>query len=53
LEDLGNGQTEWRGPVQHVPSGETRYFRDWVTLVEVMTAMLPGMEGNEVPTRID
>lgn len=33
LEELGNGQTEWRGKVQHVASGEVRYFRDWSTLV--------------------
>ena len=32
LEDLGNGQTDWRGKVQHVSSGEVRYFRDWPTL---------------------
>jgi hypothetical protein len=53
LEDLGNGQTEWRGRVQHVLSGETRYFRDWVTLVEVMTAMLPGLEGSEASAKVD
>jgi hypothetical protein len=28
-EDLGRGQTDWRGKVQHVNSGEARYFRDW------------------------
>jgi hypothetical protein len=32
LEDLGSGQTDWRGKVQHVNSGEARYFRDWLTL---------------------
>lgn len=32
LEDLGSGQTDWRGKVQHVNSGEARYFRDWPTL---------------------
>jgi hypothetical protein len=31
-EGLGNGQTDWRGKVRHVASGETRYFRDWPTL---------------------
>ena len=31
-EDLGDGQSEWRGKVQHVSSGATRYFRDWSTL---------------------
>ena len=32
-EDRGDGQSEWRGQVQHLLSGETRYFRDWQTLV--------------------
>ena len=32
LEPLGGGQTEWRGKVQHVPSGEAQYVRDWATL---------------------
>ena len=31
-EDLGGGQIDWRGRVQHVTSGESRYFRDWATL---------------------
>ena len=53
LEDLGHGRVEWRGQVQHVLSGETRYFRDWATLVEVMTAMLPGLKGNEASTKVD
>jgi hypothetical protein len=33
LEPLGQGQTEIRGQVQHVLSGETRYFRTWANLV--------------------
>jgi hypothetical protein len=32
-EDLGGGVSEWRGKIRHVPSGETRYFRDWPTLI--------------------
>jgi hypothetical protein len=28
-EELGGGQIDWRGSVQHVASGEARYFRDW------------------------
>lgn len=31
-EDLGSGRTDWRGSVQHVNSGEARYFRDWATM---------------------
>ena len=32
---------EWRGKVQHVMSGETRYFRDWETLIDFLQAALP------------
>jgi len=39
LEALGDGQVEWRGNVQHVMSGELRYFRDWPTLIEFLIAM--------------
>jgi hypothetical protein len=28
-EDLGDGQSEWRAYVRHVPSGEVRYVRAW------------------------
>ncbi len=41
LEDLGEGQTEWRGEVQYVVSGEIRYFRDWPALVALFQALLP------------
>ncbi len=39
-EDLGNGCAEWRGKVQHVTSGEVRYFRDWPALIACMQEML-------------
>ena len=39
-EDLGGGQTDWRGKVQHVNSGEARYFRDWPTLEAIVEGML-------------
>ncbi len=32
LEDLGNGQLDYRGKVQHINSGEVIYFRNWQTL---------------------
>lgn len=31
-ERVGDERTEMRGKVQHVLTGETRYFRDWQTL---------------------
>ena len=39
-EALGDGQAEWRGQVRHVTSGETRYFRDWSTLVTFLLEVL-------------
>lgn len=32
LENLGESKTEYRGKVQHVLSGEVRYFHDWSML---------------------
>ena len=32
-EELGEGRSEWRVQARHVLSGETRYFRDWPSLV--------------------
>jgi hypothetical protein len=50
-EDMGAGQAEWRGAVQHVVSGEMRYFRDWPTLVAWLQAMLPTPGGAGGPER--
>jgi len=43
-EDLGAGQTEWRGEIHDVVSGEVRYFRDWPTLIALLQALLPDPE---------
>ncbi len=40
-EVLGDGQTEWRGRVQHVLSGEIRYFQGWPMLIDRLSEMLP------------
>jgi len=40
-EETGEGQVEWRGKLQDVMSGETRAFRDWPTLIALITHMLP------------
>jgi len=50
-EDLGEGQTEWRGEVHSVVSGEMRYFRDWQTLLALVQAMLPQQGGAGLPER--
>ena len=32
-EILGDGRKEWRGQVRYVINNDTRYFREWSTLV--------------------
>ncbi len=44
-ENMGGGQTDWRGKVQHVHSGEAQYFRDWPT----MEAFVEGLLGRSDP----
>ena len=44
LEELGNGEVEWRGRVQHVTSGQWRYFREWPALVAALQEMLAARE---------
>jgi len=46
-EALGDDQIEWRGKVQHVLSGEARYFRDWTALVAFLLETLPHLDGRE------
>ncbi len=46
-ENLGDGRSEWRGQVQHALSRETRYFRDWPTLVAFLVEQL---EKHAAPT---
>jgi hypothetical protein len=39
-EEVGSGQSEWRGKVQQVSTGEAHYFREWETLVCLLLQML-------------
>ncbi len=39
-EDLGQGRLEWRGRVQHIGSGEVRYFHDWLPLIACLQEMV-------------
>ncbi|HOR00185.1 MAG TPA: hypothetical protein PLJ35_15330 [Anaerolineae bacterium] len=41
VEDLGDGQTQWRGTVLHALSGDARYFRDWPSLLAFLTNWVP------------
>jgi hypothetical protein len=36
----GKGQSEWRGRLQSVTTGEVRYFRDWQTFVVLIREIL-------------
>jgi hypothetical protein len=46
-EDLGSGQIERRGRVQHVASGESRYFRDWQTFEAFIEGLIPAIRGSD------
>jgi hypothetical protein len=39
-EEVDLGNVEWRGKVQHVITGETRYFREWLHLPVLIRQML-------------
>jgi hypothetical protein len=39
-EVVAEGKTEWRGKVQHVLSGEVRYFTEWSALIAFLTVYL-------------
>ncbi len=40
LEDLGSGQSDWRGKVQHVNSGDVCYFQGWPSLLTFLEGKL-------------
>ncbi len=40
LEELGEGNTEWRGRVQNVADGEIAFFRGWPGLVSTLQRMV-------------
>jgi hypothetical protein len=50
LEPLGDGQAEWRGKVQHMPSGEAQYVRDWPALKAFLERLLqiPDEQGDAI-----
>ena len=50
-EEIGAGQTEWRGKVQLVSSGEVRYFRGWAALAPLLLAMLSDWESQPEASR--
>ncbi len=51
-KEATGSQNEWRGKIQHVRSGETRYFRDWGTMIVFLSAMVPSLDptfGSDTP----
>ena len=40
LEPLGHDQSETRGQVRHVLTGEIRYFREWAALIAYVSERL-------------
>ena len=43
-EVIGTEQTELRGKVQLLTTGEVRYFREWAALVPLLLTMLSELE---------
>jgi len=42
-EIINEKQTEWRGKIQHVGSGEVCYFRDWSKMMKFIDTTLSGL----------
>lgn len=40
-ESNNDGDAVWCGKVQHVTKGRANQFRDWPTLIDLLTTMLP------------
>ena len=43
-EEVSSGQSEWRGKVQQVRTGEAYYFREWQALITLLLQMLAASE---------
>jgi hypothetical protein len=43
-EEIGIDQTEWRGKVQLLTTGEVRYFREWAALVPLLLSILAELD---------
>ncbi len=48
-EQLNETHTEWRGKIQHIGSGETRYFRSLDNMMEFMSNTLSNFKNDEKP----
>jgi hypothetical protein len=43
-EEVGHDQTEWRGKVHLITTGNVRYFRGWEALAPLLLTMLSEVE---------
>ena len=50
-EEIDRDQTEWRGKVQLLTSGDVRYFRHWAALVPLLVTLLSELEPQPEATR--
>jgi len=48
-EEIATGQSEWRGKVQLVTSGEVCYFREWSALAPLLLTMLSDLRPEKQP----
>ena len=46
-EHMSDGNTEWRGKVQHVVSGETLFFHDWDTMLAFLRRQATDDKGHQ------
>ena len=51
-EEQNHKQTEWRGKIQDVFNGETHYFRDWPTIVQFISNILPELDRKRRRSRV-
>jgi hypothetical protein len=40
LEVMGPQQSEWRGEIKNLTTGEARYFRRWEEMADIVRSML-------------
>ncbi len=48
VHESANGEKEWYGKVQHVPTGNVRYFREWSALLAYLQQTLADSPSSQV-----
>jgi len=44
LEDIGEGQSEWRGRIEHLSTGEARYCREGTPVISWLLQMFASID---------